>query len=199
MNAPTDVVQTMIAEWQIRDLIGRYARGVDRRDGKQIGECFHPGALTHYGDFDGTVEAFVPWVLDFLQIYTRTMHFMGTTVIDWPDSGDSNFAVAETYATVLHEKTTDTPGRSWAGWIRYIDRFERRIPSPGSQSIWRIADRTVVGDLLRIDPAENHRHFADVMLTGRPVSDDPLYACLALLYDPDRTGSDKNTGSDIEC
>ena len=46
-------MQKMIAEWQIRDVIGRYARGVDRRDGKLIRECFHPGALTHFGDFDG--------------------------------------------------------------------------------------------------------------------------------------------------
>ncbi|RYE73315.1 MAG: nuclear transport factor 2 family protein [Hyphomicrobiales bacterium] len=180
MSDAADPMEQMLAEWQIRDVIGRYARGVDRQDGDIIGSCFYPGALTHYGDFDGSIETFVPWVLAYVENYRATMHFMGTTVIDWPERGREE-AVAETYAAVWHEVAAGTPGRSWVGGIRYIDRFERR-PAPGTRAAsWRIAERTVVGDWLRIDPSENHRRFAEVMLTGQPGGDDPVYAILARL------------------
>lgn len=176
--ASIDVMQRMIAEWRIRDVVGRYARGVDRRDGSLICECFHPGALTHYGDFDGNVDTFVPWVQDFLKIYTRTMHFMGTSIIDWPRDGTRDFAIVETYAAVLHEKDADTAGRSWVGGIRYIDRFECHTVAAASEPVWRIAERTVVGDLLRIDPNENHRRFGKTMPVGQPGKGDPIVEIL---------------------
>lgn len=178
MNAPADAMQMMIAEWRIRDVIGRYARGVDRRSDTLIRECFHPGALTHYGDFDGNVDTFVPWVLEYLNIYPCTMHFMGTSIIDWPDDDASYHAVVETYAAVLHEKHGDAPGRSWVGGIRYVDRFENRGASAGSEAVWRIAERTVVGDWLRIDPSGNHRRFGADMMTGEPGAGDPIFAFL---------------------
>jgi hypothetical protein len=106
------------------------------------------------------------------------MHFIVSTVIDWSERrGDE--AVSETYATVWHEISAGRPGRSWVGGIRYLDRFEQRAASPGAERSWRIAERTVVGDCLRIDPSENHRRFADVMLTGRPDRGDPVYAMLS--------------------
>ena len=157
MNAPIEATNRMVAEWRIRDVIGRYARGVDRRDGTLIGKCFHAGALMHYGDFDGDIAGFVPWVLDYLTVYSRTMHFMGTSIIDWPEDGRSDHVGAETYAIVAHEKTEDTPGRSWIGWIRYLDHLALRGGQAGADAEWRIVERTVVGDLLRIDPAENVR------------------------------------------
>jgi len=179
MSSPADALQKLIAESQIRSVIGRYARGVDRRDGTLIRDCFHPGALTHYGDFDGNVSTFVPWVLSYVENYSRTMHFMGTSLVDWHDNWVSCHAVVETYAAVLHEKGGSAPGRSWVGGIRYIDRFESYIVPGGSEAVWRIAERTVVGDWLRIDPSENHRRFAKEMLTGQAGSDDPIFEFLS--------------------
>jgi len=175
MSASVGFMDTIISEWQIRDIIGRYARGVDRQDEALIRRCFHPGAQTHYGDFDGTIETFVPWVLGYVEAYRCTMHFMGTSVIDWPDDGIGDLAIAETYAAVLHEKNGNSPGRSWVGGIRYVDCFERRPVAPGTEPEWRIAERTVIGDWLRIDPSENHRKFGPEMLTGRSGSDDPAF------------------------
>lgn len=173
-------MEKMISEWQIRNITGRYARAVDRRDGEIIGQCFHAGGLTHYGDFDGTVDSFVPWVLAYVQNYSCTMHFMGRTIIDWADGLDDH-AVAETYAAVLHEAGGENPGRSWVGGIRYIDHFERRLTSSSEHAEWRIAERTVAGDWLRIDPANNHRRFGKEILTGQPGSDDPVFEYLSRL------------------
>jgi len=183
MNAPTDPMHTMLAEWRIRDVIGRYARSVDRRDGALIAKCFHRDALMHYGDFDGSVDAFVPWVLDYLTTYSRTMHFMGASIVDWPDAGPGDQAIVETYAAVLHEKASDKPGRSWVGGIRYLDRFENRVRAAGSDAQWRIAERTVVGDWLRIDPTENHRRFGKDMLIGKAGPDDPVLELMSRTFE----------------
>lgn len=180
MSNASGPMERMLAEWQIRDVVGRYARGVDRRDGDIIRGCFHAGAPTHYGDFDKSIDTFVPWVLAYVENYKNTMHFMGRTIIDWPERGN-DAAVSETYATVWHEVAAGQPGRSWVGGIRYLDRFERREAAPGEEALWRIAERTVAGDWLRIDPSENHRRFAHVMLTGQPDRSDPVYAMLSKL------------------
>jgi hypothetical protein len=172
----------MIAEWRIRDVIGRYARGVDRRDGALVRDCFHPGAPTHYGVFDGDVEGFVPWVLAEVGRYSRTMHFQGPPIIDWPDDRPGARAAVETYAITLHEKGGGDQGRNWVGGIRYVDCFERRSASAGSEEVWRIAERTAVGEWLRIDPIDNHRRFPKQVLSGQPGRDDPLFQLLAKAF-----------------
>lgn len=182
MNASDDGGQKMIAEWQIRDVIARYARGVDRRDGARIRDCFHPGALTHYGVFDGDVDGFVPWVLAEVGNYSRTMHFQGPSMIDWPDNRSGIRTVVETYAIALHEKGGDDQGRNWVGGIRYVDRFERRSASAGSDEVWRIAERTVVGEWLRIDPIENHRRFPKQMPSGQTGRDDLIFQLLTTTF-----------------
>jgi hypothetical protein len=182
MSNSSQALEKLIAEAQIRDVVARYARGVDRQDGDIISACFHPGALAHYGDFDGTSEEFVPWVLPYVAHYGSTMHFMGTTIIDWSE-GTTDRAVSETYANVWHEIGSGKPGRSWVGGIRYIDRFERRCAPGSAEAIWRIAERSAVGDWLHINAAENQRRFPDVMQTGRADRDDPLFSYLSRLAD----------------
>jgi hypothetical protein len=182
MNALSDATQKMVAEWQIRDVVARYARGVDRRDGAIIRECFHPGALTHYGDFDGIVDDLVPWVLAYVASYPHTMHFMGLSIVDWASDASADRAVVETYAAVLHEKDGHEGGRSWVGGIRYIDRFECRTVSDGSGAVWRIAERSVVGDWLRIDPTDNHRRFSKEMVTGQDGREDLIFQTLSKTF-----------------
>jgi len=168
-------VETLLAERQIRDVIARYARGVDRQDGDQIRDCFHPNAMHHYGVFDGHLDEFIPWVLAEVSQYSRTMHFMGSSIIDWPDSRPGPLAIVETYAIVLHQKDGGDKRDNWVGGIRYIDRLELRSDS----GRWKISERTVVGDWLRIDPTANHRHFREPMRTGRTSPEDEIFQVIA--------------------
>lgn len=174
----SDDMMRMVSEWQIRNVVGRYARAMDRRNGDLARECFHDGALTHYGDFNGAVGGFVPWVLGYLETYSCTMHFMGATIVDWITSHD-DVAMAETYAVALHEVENGQPGRSWIGGIRYVDRFERKAGTAGANPEWRITERSVIGDWLRIDPSEYHRRFPTEMLTGQPGPRDPFFNLLS--------------------
>jgi hypothetical protein len=168
----------MLAESRIRDVIARYARGVDRRDGARIRECFHPDAVTNYGVFDGDLDKFIPWVLAEVARSSCTMHFMGRSIIDWPDVELRPVAVVETYAVVVSQRDGGDQGENWVSGIRYLDRFERRTDSTTSAMPWRIAERTVVGEWLRIDPTANHRRFREPMRTGRTGPDDPIYRLL---------------------
>ena len=152
MNAPDNAVETMLAECRIRDVIARYARGVDRRDEDRIRDCYHPDAVTHYGVFDGNLDEFIPWVLAYVAEYSNTMHFLGQSIIDWPNGRLSSVAIVETYAIALHQKDGGDRRENWVGGIRYIDRFERRMESADSAcsaGSWKIAERTVVGAMNR--------------------------------------------------
>jgi hypothetical protein len=132
--------------------------------------------------FDGDVDGFVPWVLAEMGSYARTMHFQGPPIIDWPDDRCGLRTIVETYAIALHEKGGGEPGRSWVGGIRYVDRFERRSASAGSDEVWRIAERTVVGDWLRNDPTENHRRFPKQVPSGQTGRDDLIFQLLAQAF-----------------
>jgi len=173
MNAPDDVIETMAAEWRIRSVVARFARAVDRRDPERIRDCYHSDAVNRYGVFEGDLNAYVPWVLSEVGKYSRTMHFVGASIIDWPEAHPRSVAAVETYAIVLHEKDGGEQGENWVGGIRYLDRFERRDDSADAPVSWRIAERTVVGEFLRIDPTANHRRFSRSLPTGRPGPEDP--------------------------
>ena len=183
MDVPGDALATMVAEWQIRNVVARYARAVDRRDGDLVRGCFHPEAVTHFGVFDGTLDEFVPWVLAEVSRYTRTMHFLGPTIIDWPAGGPGSCAVAETYAIALHRKDGGEQSHNWVSGIRYVDRFESRTDS-GSGGSWKIVERTVVGEWLSIDPTAGHRRFGKAMPTGRGACDDVVFQVLAEAFAP---------------
>ena len=185
MNAPDNAVETILAECRIRDVIARYTRGVDRRDEDRIRDCYHPDAVTHYGVFDGNLDKFIPWVLAYVAEYSNTMHFLGPSIIDWPNGRLSSVAIVETYAIALHQKDGGDQRENWVGGIRYIDRFERRMESADSAcsaDSWKIAERTVVGEWLRIDPTENHRRFRKPMPTGRTGPDDTIFRLLAQTF-----------------
>lgn len=169
-------LETMAAEWQIRNVIARFARAVDRRDAERVRDCYHADAVNRYGVFEGDLDQYVPWVLAEVGKYSRTMHFAGASIIDWPDGPELSVAAVETYSIVLHEKDGGEQGENWVGGIRYLDRFERRGDSAQS---WKISERTVVGDWLRIDPLAHHRRFSRSMPTGQPGQDDALYHLLA--------------------
>lgn len=133
----------MMDQQEIRDVVYRYCRGIDRRDYDLVRSCYHPDATDDHGDFRGGVDDFIAYVQRGLPRFERTMHFIGNVLIE--PVGDR--ARAESYLVAYHHlrASSSKPERDFVAGLRYVDDFERR------QGEWRIAARVCVFEWSRID------------------------------------------------
>jgi hypothetical protein len=129
---------------EIRDVIYRYCRGIDRRAYDLVRSCYHADATDDHGDFRGGVDEFIAYVERGLDRFERTMHFIGNTLIE--PAGER--ARAESYCVAYHHlrASRTKPERDYVVGLRYVDDFERR------DGEWRIAARVCVFEWSRIDP-----------------------------------------------
>ena len=116
MNA---TVQDLLDREAIRDVLLRYARGVDRKDLDLVAACFTPDAAYDGALGVGTVATALAALHSAMARYAATMHFMPHQHIEL--HGDS--ATSETYAVAYHrlagEPTLFTVG------VRYLDELSR--------------------------------------------------------------------------
>ncbi|MGE0308357.1 MAG: nuclear transport factor 2 family protein [Acidimicrobiia bacterium] len=161
----TSVLGKLADNLEINEVLARYARGIDRLDPVMIRACYHDGAVDHHGTFEGPADKFVEWVVTELGRYSMTMHALAQTLIEY-DAVSSDVAFAETYALAFHRNPDGRQGDNWITGFRYFDRFERR-PVDGGSARWRIAERTVVGEWLSVDPMASHRKFPAGMTVGQ--------------------------------
>ena len=153
-------------EQAIRDVLGRYWRGIDRRDPELVLGTYHPGAYDDHGYYKGPVEGFVdslaPGVWDY---FANTQHFAGNLQIDF---AASDRARVESYAEAHHIQRTDSVDRDLVYGLRYVDDFERR------DGEWRIARRVCAWDWHRIDPLGGIP-LPESYFRGHHSKDDPVY------------------------
>ncbi len=160
-------IDDLVAQQEIRDVLARYTRGVDRMDRELVLSCYHPGAHDDHGAFQGSAEEFADWVQEVLSYFDTTMHFLGQQLVEV--AGDR--AHSETYCVAYHRRDArdDEPGSDlWMG-LRYVDRFERR------DGEWRIADRRCVFDWSRNDPIAAEWEMPPEALRGRRDRNDQVY------------------------
>jgi len=161
-------IQLLAAEREIRSVLARYCRGIDRMDAELVRSVYHPDAHDDHIVFSGDVDAFVEWTMgEALPSYTWSMHQLGTCVIEVV--GD--VAHAETYA-VCHHGLPESAGanRMYTIAVRYVDRFETRDGGP-----WLIADRVVVPEWRSVDSIEAPRPAAPGAVRGRRDRQDVAY------------------------
>ena len=133
-------IRALLDRRAIYEVLVRYCRGVDRGDVELIRSVYHDDAIDDHGMFRGLGIDFAPWIVDFLKDMGQCQHFIGNFTCDL--QGD--VAHTETYCLSISD---DGRGLHTTAYNRYIDRFERR------NGAWRIADRLVVLDVTRIEPA----------------------------------------------
>lgn len=187
----SDAVRTgeLWAEAQIRKVLLRYARGIDRLDLDLVRACYHPDAADSHGSFVGTVDEFVTWVERVLRRYDLTMHFLGSPLIEFPvasaraSDGDAGPTVAavETYGMAFHRAVDGPAERNLVTGFRFLDRFACR------DGEWRIARRVATTEWSRVDRDADWWPVPDGMLQGRRDRTDPVYGLHADLdpADPD--------------
>jgi hypothetical protein len=181
MNA---ALQALIDKDQIRDVLLRYARGVDRRDWTLVRAAFFEDGHDDHADFKGTRDEFVAWVRerhDSPGLLTST-HFLGNCLVEF--ASDSVAAVETYFAARLEIAPTASEHRAMLDakhansahnsrvevFGRYVDRFEKR------DGEWRIAQRRSVFDAIQsqsVDAADNALNPA--WLLGRRDPHDPVF------------------------
>jgi len=134
-------LRALIDKDEIRDVLMRYGRGVDRLDEELLRSCYHPDSHDDHGHCKGNGHDFAAFIVSSLPARTHhSTHAVANVLIEF-DEQDLDVARSESYS-LAHLRRTDEQGDEWLDFFsgRYIDRFERR------DGVWRIAHRVVVHD-----------------------------------------------------
>jgi hypothetical protein len=162
----------------IQQVIGRYARGVDRNDAELLRSAFHNDALL--GNNRQTVDQFVAGIQAGWQRFRAwAMHYTMNQTIDV----DDKIAHSETYYIAvirlkpgcepppyLPKDAGNDPTRLWFIGGRYCDRLEKR------EGHWRIAFR--LGTMEWLMPGDGSPTMPMLQLIGdiaRQDQSDPSY------------------------
>lgn len=130
-------LQLLVDKQALNDVLFRYCRGVDRCDRDLIASAYHADAHDHHGPgFQGSVEAFIEWVIPRQMRWDVGMHLLTNTLFDVR----GNVAFGESRYMAIHSRsaTAEQAALVYVAAGRYIDRFERR------DGEWRIARRRTV-------------------------------------------------------
>jgi len=136
---------TVLAEAEIRELLARYCRGIDRCDADLIRSVYHEDSTDDHGLYKGNGYEFADFIVPLLrEHYESTMHCIFQSIIDV----EGERASAETYA-MAYDIRRDADGNRVFEQVgcRYVDGLERR------DGEWKILRRVVVMDLDTSVPA----------------------------------------------
>ena len=153
---------------EIRQVLARYCRGIDRLDRALISSAYWPDGFDSHVSFAGPVDQFVEWVIGILAKERCTAHILGQFLIDV--EGDN--AKAETYFNAHHVRDQADGTLLAVSVGRYIDLFEKRSGE------WRIARREVVLDFRHEHAMDSDAFQAPAEHLGRHSRDDRSYALL---------------------
>lgn len=127
-------IQALLDKDAIRDVILRYARGIDRHDAGLMASAYHPDATDDHGAYVGDAAGFIAYANEVHSAdFVAHQHHMTNCLIDL----DGDRARGETY--YLAVLRTNGGGLMAVGG-RYLDQFERRDGG------WAISDRTTLVD-----------------------------------------------------
>jgi len=133
-----------------------------------IRSAYHPGAYDDHGEFRGTAEEFVPWVVGALQRGGGmvTMHSICNEYVEV--RGDVAFG--EAYFIAYHRSGPAGQMVDMTLRGRYVDRCERR------NGQWKIARRVVVmHDWTRVDPVQGVHDRVHLYRQGVRSGEDESY------------------------
>lgn len=134
----------LAAKEEIREILYRASRAVDREDVEMMATCFHPDATDYRGVANGPAENTRNSLRDWGVTVSRHVNTNITIILD----GD--VARVESYVDAFHYFPEQNNGKGQHEFIqaRYLDRFERR------NGAWKIARRITVWDTCWIEPAQ---------------------------------------------
>ena len=163
---------------EIRELMSRYGRAVDRLDRELLLSVYHRGAVDDHGCYVGDPDVFAECALSMhAEANTITQHIVTNHVCDL----DGDVAHTETYWMYVGMNRTGEPYSMGGG--RYVDRLEKRDGRWGIVARKCLMDWTTGGRGTHLTDAEN-----DAIRTMEPSTrdrTDPSYQ-RPLTIRPDR-------------
>lgn len=159
-----EAIQRLLDEQEIRQVLARYCRGVDRCDANLIRSVYHPDATDDHGTYKGPGVEFAEQVIPMLRNYWQaTMHDLGTCIIEL----DGDAADVETYFVAYHRRLQES--ETWLDVFggRYLDRFEKR------SGRWLIAKRVVVHEWSKLE-ATPLTFPVELFAQGERLTGDPV-------------------------
>jgi hypothetical protein len=160
-------LQELLDERDIRNVLARYCRGIDRIDMDLVRSCYHPDAIDEHGTIGGSVPKFTEHIGKSLWRHDTTMHFIGNILVEFRSR---ELAFSETYCQASHrKKMEDGHVHEHVVGVRYCDRFEKR----GGE--WRIAHRKALMDWAKIIDGGTEWEDLATYLHGSKDRSDPAY------------------------
>lgn len=132
-------VEELLAREQIRDVLYRYCRGVDRGDAELIASVYHADAVDEHGAFRGPGVDFAQFIVGAMDAVSIVgQHHLTNILIQV----DGHSAAAESYFIAMHPHQPEDEAAPVLAVVggRYLDHFECR------EGVWKIAHRQVVLD-----------------------------------------------------
>jgi ketosteroid isomerase-like protein len=162
------ILRRLLDESEIRTVLARYARGIDRRDWEMVRSCYHPDATDAHGGYNGGVEGFIDNSRSAWDETESMSHHINQTLIEV--DGDSAWVESYClcYVRLKSAKDGEKP-KDILGNIRYVDLFERR------DGEWRIALRKLVHHPGRIDVVAIDKPLSELAFLSRADAEDPSY------------------------
>lgn len=142
-NRDLDTLQrqldVLLAKDQIRDVLYRYARGVDRKDVELLQSCYHPDAIDAHWSFIGNGLEFAEEILEPHQMGSVPVykHYITNILIEL--DGDRAFCESS-YLFTQSMQLDERHRAAMTAEGRYLDIFERRNDE------WRIYHRLLVNE-----------------------------------------------------
>lgn len=159
-------LRQLLDEGEIRDVLLRYCRGVDRCDFDLLASCYHADAVDDHGNWLASGAKAPQVILQRVQPGPdRAMHFLGNVRIEI--EGDTAFA--ESYILALRAFGRNDRSYTRTRALRFVDRFSRR------DGFWRISERVVADDWNRVDEILEKMTDSESFRYGTKSRDDPVY------------------------
>jgi hypothetical protein len=165
-------LEQVIAELEIRKVLGKYCRSFDRMDRDLAYSIWHPDGTAQYIERPVMpARAFIDQILEMLRTRFARSHQITNMVIEI--EGDR--AVSEAYGVACLLDIVDGQIVSQNFHGRYFDSWSRR------DGRWAIDHRRYVSDCFMTSSCPVEKFSLSALQLGKPGKDDPSYALFASL------------------
>lgn len=116
-----DAIQLLLDERAVRQVMVRYARGIDGREWEHVRACFAPDAMVEGTGHSGVRDAYLDVLFKGVATFGVTMHTVGNQLVEI----DGDRARTETDLVARHFRDPEGNDEVLVLGVRYHDQLRR--------------------------------------------------------------------------